>query len=106
MGVYPSGQRGQTVNLLQVATVVRTHPLPPTKSSFFGMSFFVIYKSFYKCYNKVKGGDHLENYRYSVANINEKDGWIFINCNNGEQYEDYVPFANFVKTINKDFSMG
>ena len=39
---FPSGQRGQTVNLLQVASVVRIHPLPPkknellsTKSSFF-----------------------------------------------------------------------
>ena len=40
----------------------------------------------------------LENYKYSIMNINEKDGWIFIDCNNGEQYEDYVPFANFVKT--------
>ena len=45
----------------------------------------------------------MENYKYSIMNINEKDGWIFIDCNNGEQYEDYVPFANFVKTINKNF---
>ena len=30
MGVFPSGQRGQTVNLLRFASVVRIHPLPPT----------------------------------------------------------------------------
>ena len=33
MGEFPSGQRGQTVNLLSVTTVVRTHPLPPTKKA-------------------------------------------------------------------------
>ena len=31
MGVFPSGQRGQTVNLLTMSTVVRIHPLPPEK---------------------------------------------------------------------------
>ena len=30
-GEFPSGQRGQTVNLLLIASVVRIHPLPPTK---------------------------------------------------------------------------
>ena len=29
MGVFPSGQRGQTVNLLSLTSVVRIHPLPP-----------------------------------------------------------------------------
>ena len=29
MGEFPSGQRGQTVNLLLSASVVRIHPLPP-----------------------------------------------------------------------------
>ena len=29
MGAFPSGQRGQTVNLLSVTSVVRIHPLPP-----------------------------------------------------------------------------
>ncbi len=29
MGVFPSGQRGQTVNLLRFASVVRIHPRPP-----------------------------------------------------------------------------
>ncbi len=28
-GAFPSGQRGQTVNLLSVTSVVRIHPLPP-----------------------------------------------------------------------------
>ena len=29
MGEFPSGQRGQTVNLLLYASMVRIHPLPP-----------------------------------------------------------------------------
>ena len=29
MGEFPSGQRGQTVNLLSVTSVVRIHHLPP-----------------------------------------------------------------------------
>ena len=33
MGAFPSGQRGQTVNLLRFASVVRIHPLPPTNFS-------------------------------------------------------------------------
>ena len=32
MGAFPSGQRGQTVNLLSLTSVVRIHPLPPEKS--------------------------------------------------------------------------
>ena len=31
MGAFPSGQWGQTVNLLLNASVVRIHQLPPTK---------------------------------------------------------------------------
>ena len=31
MGEFPSGQRGQTVNLLLSASVVRIHPLPPKR---------------------------------------------------------------------------
>ena len=34
MGEFPSGQRGQTVNLLLSASVVRIHPLPPKKNKF------------------------------------------------------------------------
>ena len=30
-GAFPSGQRGQTVNLLSTTSVVRIHPLPPGK---------------------------------------------------------------------------
>ena len=42
MGEFPSGQRGQTVNLLSTTSVVRIHHLPPSiKGSFRnGMSFF------------------------------------------------------------------
>ena len=32
MGEFPSGQRGQTVNLLRHASVVRIHLLPPNSS--------------------------------------------------------------------------
>ena len=31
MGEFPSGQRGQTVNLLRLASVVRIYSLPPEK---------------------------------------------------------------------------
>ena len=30
MEEFPSGQRGQTVNLLRLASVVRIHPPPPS----------------------------------------------------------------------------
>ena len=33
MGEFPSGQRGQTVNLLLIASVVRIHLPPPAKST-------------------------------------------------------------------------
>ena len=33
MGAFPSGQRGQTVNLLAMPSVVRIHPLPPSKKT-------------------------------------------------------------------------
>ena len=32
MGEFPSGQRGQTVNLLSLTSMVRIHPLPPNKN--------------------------------------------------------------------------
>ena len=31
MGEFPSGQRGQTVNLLRIASMVRIRPPPPNK---------------------------------------------------------------------------
>ena len=33
MGEFPSGQRGQTVNLLSLTSVVRIHPLPPKQKA-------------------------------------------------------------------------
>ena len=33
MEEFPSGQRGQTVNLLRFASVVRIHPPPPSKDT-------------------------------------------------------------------------
>ena len=33
MGVFPSGQWGQTVNLLLSASVVRIHPRPPRNNT-------------------------------------------------------------------------
>ena len=33
MGEFPSGQRGQTVNLLLIASVVRIHLPPPTETT-------------------------------------------------------------------------
>ena len=42
-GVFPSGQRGQTVNLLSSTTVVRIHPLPPEKAVPSGTAFSTIF---------------------------------------------------------------
>ena len=40
MGEFPSGQRGQTVNLLRIASVVRIHlPPPKNQSSWTGFCF-------------------------------------------------------------------
>ena len=50
MGEFPSGQRGQTVNLLLIASVVRIHLPPPNvrNPNFFpvgdGFGFFVYIK--------------------------------------------------------------
>ena len=41
MGAFPSGQRGQTVNLLAMPSVVRIHPLPPNKRADLRVGFFV-----------------------------------------------------------------
>ena len=44
--MFPSGQRGQTVNLLRFASVVRIHPLPPKKKQLlFIKSCFFFYPS-------------------------------------------------------------
>ena len=55
MGEFPSGQRGQTVNLLLIASVVRIHLPPPAKeirtSSLLGIGsdFFVYIKDISYC---------------------------------------------------------
>ena len=41
MGEFPSGQRGQTVNLLRFASMVQIHSLPPRKGTRKG-AFFVV----------------------------------------------------------------
>ena len=44
MGDFPSGQRGQTVNLLATPSVVRIHHLPPIRTvRLNGSYFFVLY---------------------------------------------------------------
>ena len=46
MGEFPSGQRGQTVNLLRLASMVRIRPLPPITESPVSMrvrGFFCFY---------------------------------------------------------------
>ena len=40
MGAFPSGQWGQTVNLLLNASVVRIHQLPPKRTRNLGCGFF------------------------------------------------------------------
>ena len=39
LGDFPSGQRGQTVNLLSLTSVVRIHHPPPEKSTFYKVLF-------------------------------------------------------------------
>ena len=41
MGEFPSGQRGQTVNLLSTTSMVRIHPPPPLRSKLGACSVFV-----------------------------------------------------------------
>ncbi len=43
MGVFPSGQWGQTVNLLLSASVVRIHPRPPKKFNVSSTLRFLLY---------------------------------------------------------------
>ena len=40
MGEFPSGQRGQTVNLLSLTSLVRIQLPPPEKSTFERKCFF------------------------------------------------------------------
>ena len=43
MGDFPSGQRGQTVNLLSLTSVVRIHHPPPEKSTAFAVLFSMMF---------------------------------------------------------------
>ena len=43
MGEFPSGQRGQTVNLLSLTSLVRIQLPPPKKSYHFDTTFFILY---------------------------------------------------------------
>ncbi len=42
MGEFPSGQRGQTVNLLRIASMVRIRPPPPEKDQSFWIGLFLL----------------------------------------------------------------
>ena len=42
MGDFPSGQRGQTVNLLSLTSVVRIHHPPPTQKDTYGCPFVLV----------------------------------------------------------------
>ena len=44
MGAFPSGQWGQTVNLLLNASVVRIHQLPPKAVAKMCHNFFLLYR--------------------------------------------------------------
>ena len=41
MGEFPSGQRGQTVNLLRIASMVRIRPPPPENDQSFRIGLFL-----------------------------------------------------------------
>ena len=43
MGEFPSGQRGQTVNLLRFASMVRIRPPPPNKHRNLGIKITVLF---------------------------------------------------------------
>ena len=51
MGVFPSGQWGQTVNLLLNASVVRIHQLPPKNTGTHVPVFFLFPEDFSVCWD-------------------------------------------------------
>ncbi len=82
MGAFPSGQRGQTVNLLSVTSVVRIHPLPPTKPSY--GRFFVLEKGWIRKPDSAvwqskqhPGGVLLRAWTYAVFALGNKRGVVF-----------------------------
>ena len=73
MGEFPSGQRGQTVNLLLIASVVRIHPLPPEKT----VGFDRIYRLFNEI-NPVGFVKYPSGVKYCNAMWNTPCGvWIY-----------------------------
>ena len=50
-GDFPSGQRGQTVNLLAKPSVVRIHHLPPNKRDLLRQVFFVWWNEAFPYWN-------------------------------------------------------
>ena len=51
MGEFPSGQRGQTVNLLRFASMVRIRPPPPRKPLSERMAVFVVGEDGFEHFN-------------------------------------------------------
>ena len=64
MGDFPSGQRGQTVNLLATPSVVRIHHLPPIRTVRFNGSYFLyLYIYFYSVIFSAKYNNFMQNKR-------------------------------------------
>ena len=56
MGEFPSGQRGQTVNLLRIASMVRIRPPPPKIADFRQkIGDFYVFTITYSLFTKSKG---------------------------------------------------
>ena len=60
MDGFPSGQRGQTVNLLQIASVVRIHLHPLRWRQISGIHLYRIRNHFYPQLNNIAGWSSLE----------------------------------------------
>ena len=66
MGEFPSGQRGQTVNLLSSTSMVRIHSLPPIKTTSYEVVFCCenIHSRLYR--EKDNTSNKMENYAKST----------------------------------------
>ena len=64
MGEFPSGQRGQTVNLLRFASMVRIRPLPPERLHQIDATFF------YALFIRVSEQKHPQNLRVDFTDEN------------------------------------
>ena len=62
MGRFPSGQRGQTVNLLQLASMVRIHLCPLKNLKSYDLRFFALFFVLFRYYHLIGlfsgGGKH------------------------------------------------